>query len=143
MLSVVNRIDSAWFFNFWNRFISYQVIGIFGDSPINSWAEAKNTSVLMSQWMSLSDLLTHCIRAPYNNNNSINNNHLTDVCIKRGIFQGDSLSPLLFITALIPLPVILWEAVQSYRFQLRMNTIYLVHVVLYVYMLSSTVYGWN
>ena len=37
------------------------------------------------------------------------------MCIKRGIFQGDSLSPLL-ITALVLLSVILREAVQSYRF---------------------------
>lgn len=43
--------------------------------------------------------------------------HLTNVDIKRGIFQGDSLSPLLFVTALIPLSVILRDAVQGYQFR--------------------------
>ena len=39
------------------------------------------------------------------------------VDIRRGIFQGDSLSPLLFITALIPLSVLLREARQGYKFR--------------------------
>ena len=43
--------------------------------------------------------------------------HLTNVDIKRGIFQGDSLSPLLFVTSLIPLSMILRDAVQGYQFR--------------------------
>ena len=38
------------------------------------------------------------------------NYELGEVAIKRGIFQGDSLSPLLFVLALIPLSVILRKA---------------------------------
>ena len=40
--------------------------------------------------------------------------NLATVEIKRGIFQGDSLSPLLFIICLIPLSVVLREARQGY-----------------------------
>jgi hypothetical protein len=42
---------------------------------------------------------------------------IAQIEIKRGIFQGDSLSPLLFITSLIPLSIILREAVQGYKFR--------------------------
>ena len=38
------------------------------------------------------------------------NSKLREVHIKRGIFQGDSLSPLVFILALIPLSLILRKA---------------------------------
>ena len=42
---------------------------------------------------------------------------MAEVDIKRGIFQGDSLSPLLFVTSLIPLSILLREAVQGYKFR--------------------------
>jgi len=41
--------------------------------------------------------------------------HLASVNIQRGIFQGDSLSSLLFIICLIPLSVMLREANQGYN----------------------------
>ena len=44
------------------------------------------------------------------------NYELGEVAIKRGIFQGDSLSPLLFVLALIPLSVILRKAMAVYEF---------------------------
>ena len=42
---------------------------------------------------------------------------IAEVDIKRGIFQGDSLSPLLFVTALVPLSILMREAVQGYKFR--------------------------
>ena len=41
---------------------------------------------------------------------------LAEVEIKRGIFQGDSLSPLVFVLALIPLSLILRKAKAAYEF---------------------------
>ena len=40
---------------------------------------------------------------------TLNGNHLGYVNIRRGIFQGDSLSPLLFVMCLFPLSMILWD----------------------------------
>ena len=40
--------------------------------------------------------------------------HLAKVSIRRGIFQGDSLSPLLFIMALIPMTLVLRDATPGY-----------------------------
>ena len=44
------------------------------------------------------------------------NSELGEVEIKQGIFQGDSLSPLQFVIALIPLSLILRKAKASYEF---------------------------
>ena len=44
------------------------------------------------------------------------NSELGEVEIKRGIFQGDSLSPLMFVLALIPLSLILRKAKAAYEF---------------------------
>ena len=44
------------------------------------------------------------------------NSELDEVEIKRGIFQGDSLSPLVFILALIPLSLILRKAKAAHQF---------------------------
>ena len=45
-----------------------------------------------------------------------NNKSLGRVDIKRGIFQGDSLSPLLFVLCLIPLTLILHKSESAYQF---------------------------
>ena len=45
-----------------------------------------------------------------------NNQSLGRVDIKRGIFQGDSLSPLLFVLCLIPLTLILHKSESAYQF---------------------------
>ena len=44
------------------------------------------------------------------------NSELGKVEIKRGIFQGDSLSPLVFVLALIPLSLILRKMKAAYEF---------------------------
>ena len=44
------------------------------------------------------------------------NSELDEVEIKGGIFQGDSLSPLVFVLALIPLSLILRKAKAAYEF---------------------------
>ena len=45
-----------------------------------------------------------------------NNQSLGGVDIKQGIFQGDSLSILLFVLCLIPLSVILRNSKRAYQF---------------------------
>ena len=45
------------------------------------------------------------------------NSELAKVEIKRGIFLGDALSPLVFVFALIPLSLILRKAKAVYSFQ--------------------------
>ena len=44
------------------------------------------------------------------------NSELGEVEVKRGIFQGDWLSPLVFVLALIPLSLILRKAKTAYEF---------------------------
>ena len=51
------------------------------------------------------------------------NSELGEVEIKRGIFQGDSLSPLMFVLALIPLNLILRKAKTAYEFSVSKDKI--------------------
>ena len=44
------------------------------------------------------------------------NSDLGEVETKRGTFQGDSLSPLVFVLAFIPLSLILRKAKEAYEF---------------------------
>ena len=44
------------------------------------------------------------------------NSELDEAEIKRGVFQGDSLSPLVFLLALIPLSLILRKVKAAYEF---------------------------
>ena len=46
----------------------------------------------------------------------VGNSELVEADIKRGIFQGDSLSPLVFVLALIPLSLILRKVKAAYEF---------------------------
>lgn len=45
----------------------------------------------------------------------VNNQHLANVNIKRGIFQGDAFSPLLFVIALIPITMVLKKVKMGYQ----------------------------
>ena len=51
------------------------------------------------------------------------NSELGEVEIKQGIFQGDSLSPLVFVLALIPLSLILRKVKAAYEFWERKEKI--------------------
>ena len=44
-----------------------------------------------------------------------NNSHLGKVIINRGIFQGDSFSPMLFVIALIPITLVLRKINMGYK----------------------------
>ena len=46
-----------------------------------------------------------------------------EVCIKRGILQGDSLSPLLFVLALMPLTLVLRKVKAGYNLENGLPTI--------------------
>ena len=55
---------------------------------------------------------------------SSGNSVLGEVEIKRGIFQGDSLSPLEFVLTLSPLTLILRKAKAAYEFSESEDKIY-------------------
>ena len=46
----------------------------------------------------------------------LGNSELGEVEVRRGIFQGDSLSPLVFVLAFIPLSLILRRVKAAYEF---------------------------
>ena len=51
----------------------------------------------------------------WNTDLTASNQRLGNVKIKRGIFQGDSLSPLLFVLVMIPLTLVLRQTKASYE----------------------------
>ena len=56
------------------------------------------------------------------------NSELVETDIKQGIFQGDSLSPLVFVLALIPLSLILRKTKAAYEFsgsKLKINHLFI------------------
>ena len=58
---------------------------------------------------------------------TVNGQILGQVNIRRGIFQGDSLSPLLFVAALIPLTIILRKT--GFRYQISKNAAKISHLL--------------
>jgi len=54
--------------------------------------------------------------------------HLANIKIKRGIFQGDALSPLLFCVAINPLSYILRDSKQGYTLKTGHNINHLLHM---------------
>ena len=46
-----------------------------------------------------------------------NGEDLGEVNVKRGIFQGDSLSPMLFVLSIVPLPLILKKVNACYKWE--------------------------
>ena len=87
------------------------------DSLPHSWI-AKSL-----QMLGISDKIRQFLKVAMNSRNTlltVNGQILGQVRIQRGIFQGDSLSPLLFVAALIRLTIILRQT--QFGYQISKNT---------------------
>ena len=67
-----------------------------------------------------------------------NNQVLGEVNIKRGIFQGDILSPILFVIVLIPLSMTFWRMEYGYQLEKedKLFTRYLLLVTFYLLLVT-------
>ena len=103
------------------------------DSLPHRWI-AKNLHML-----GISNNIKQFLKAAINSWNTfltVNGQILGQVRIQRGIFQGDSLSSLLFVAALIPLTIILRQT--QLRYQISKNTAKICHLL---YMDGLKLYG--
>ena len=83
------------------------------DMVPHSWIREVLTSLKIAD--NISDFLINSM-VGWSTTLTSNGENLGDVDINRGIFQGDSLSPLLFVMAMIPLTTLLRKESMGYRF---------------------------
>ena len=83
------------------------------DMVPHSWIREVLTSLKIAD--NVSDFLINSM-VGWSTTLTSNGENLGDVDINRGIFQGDSLSPLLFVMAMIPLTTLLRKESMGYRF---------------------------
>ena len=89
--------------------------------------------------LDISNNIRQFIKAAMNSWNTlltVNGQILVQVQIQRGIFQGNSLSPLLFVVTLIPLTIIFRQT--QFGYQISKNTAKISHLL---YMDDMKLYG--